>query len=157
MRWFYEPALLTGKVPMFDGKWISLLVQTWIRHLCFNLFGLQNIFTTSGRFWWSSVCYLSQKLCENSLTLIVLSLVANYFNLVFQNRIKQTIRTNLTKARSVPSHMSVQCVWVCVCSMFLLKLSFRKAPGPRHVCTDLTWAVSLLLLSKYQTSGEYLS
>ena len=55
------------------------------------------------------------KMCENCLALIVLSHVANSSDLVFQEGIKQTIRTDFIEARSVLSHVSVQCVCVCVC------------------------------------------
>lgn len=50
------------------------------------------------------------------------------------------------------------CVCACVCerSMFALSLSFRNAPDPWLVCTDLSFPLAHLL-GKYQTSGEYLS
>lgn len=54
-------------------------------------------------------------MCENCLALLVLSHVANYSDLVFQEGIKQAIRTDFTEARSVLSYVSVQCVCACVC------------------------------------------
>lgn len=55
------------------------------------------------------------KMCENCLALVVLSHVGNCSDLVFQEGIKQTIRTDFTEARSVLScECTVWCVCVCV-------------------------------------------
>ena len=94
-------------------------------------------FTTLGRL----------KMCENWLA-FVSSRVENYSGPVFQEGIKPTIRTDYAEARSA---LSCECgVWenVCVCvrarvcSMFLLRLSFREATGPWLACTDLSWTDS---------------
>lgn len=49
------------------------------------------------------------------------------------------------------------CMYVCVISVFLLKLSFRKAPSPWLVCTDVSGLFATLILSKYHTSEGCLS
>lgn len=147
----------TTKVSVFCDKRISLLVQTSISSLqCFNLRAQYTMlcFTMMGQ----TEC-LSQNVCHFVPRGKMLRCE------MIPGRVKNknnTKRTGFTEARS-SSLMWVYyvcvhgCMCVCVISVFLLKLSFRKAPSPWLVCTDVSRLFATLILSKYHTSESCLS